>query len=117
MLDLAYGFSRAGDQQRFEDALQRSRVALDRLADLAFTNSYIDFVDSVYWAMMGDHGKALARLANSVDTGYLSGTRLSEGWGALNVLQGDPEYEAIQQRMFDHLNEERDELGLESMVI
>jgi hypothetical protein len=33
----------------------------------------------------------------------------------MSVFEGDPEYEAIQQRAFDHLNRERTELGLEPL--
>jgi hypothetical protein len=52
-------------------------------------------------------------LSTAVDAGLLVGTKFSDGWVAMKVMDGDPEYEAIQARMVEHLNAERAELGLE----
>jgi len=67
----------------------------------------------VYFTMAGERAQALVLLSDAVDRGFLMGTKFSFGWNALKVLEGDPEYEAIQARMFEHLNAERAELGLE----
>jgi TolB-like protein/lipoprotein NlpI len=116
MLDIAYSYSVTGNEQRFEDAMRRARAGLDELAALGFTNGYIDFINAVYHTMAGDHGQALKLLASAVDRHYLAGTKLSNGWSALKVLEGNPEYEAIQLRMIDHVNAERAELGLEPLT-
>ena len=56
-------------------------------------------------------------ISKAVDDGLLTGTKLSLGWSSLKVLEGDPEFEAIQVRMFEHMNAERAELGLEPVTI
>jgi TolB-like protein len=117
MLDLAYGFSVAGDQIRFGDAMRRSRAGLDRLASLGFSSAFLDLANGIYYAMAGDHEQAIRLLGSAVDRNYLSATKLSEGWTALEVLAGDPTYEAIQARMIESVNKERAELGLEPLKI
>jgi TolB-like protein/Tfp pilus assembly protein PilF len=117
MLDIAYAYSHVGNEERFEDAMQRSRASLDELAELGFTNSYLDFIGAVYATMAGDHPTAINLLTSAIDRGYFSAGKLSNGWQALAVLEGDPEYEALQARMMDHVNRERSELGLEPMSI
>ncbi len=116
MLDLAFALSEVGDQARFEQAMQYSRTGLERLSELGFTNSYLDMINAVYQTMAGDHQAAIDLLAKAVDGGYVSGsTRLSEGWAALDALKAEPEYQAVQAKMLDHLNAERAELGLEAL--
>jgi len=117
MLDIAFAYSHVGNVERFKDAMQRSRAGLDELAELGFTNSYLDFIGAVYATMAGDHAAAIDLLSSAIERGYLGGGKLSNGWRALAVLEGDPEYEAIQARMMDHINRERGELGLEPMTI
>jgi hypothetical protein len=39
--------------------------------------------------------------------------RISREYPYFRELDGTPEYEAIQQRMIEHLNRERSQLGLE----
>jgi TolB-like protein/tetratricopeptide (TPR) repeat protein len=112
MLDIAYAYSVAGNEKGFEDAMQRARASLDELVALGFNNSYVEFINAVYHTMAGDHDQALTLLASAIDHHYIAATKLSNGWSALKVLEGNPEYEAIQQRMIDHVNTERAELGL-----
>ena len=115
MLDIAYAYGAVGNQERFDDALSRSRKALDSLDELGFRNPNLTYMNGVYYAMAGDREQALTLLAEAVDSGVIQGMRLAEGWDGLRVLEGDPTYEAIQDRMLQHLNAERAELGLESI--
>jgi TolB-like protein/Flp pilus assembly protein TadD len=112
MLDLAYGFSVAGDQQRFEDAMQRARAGLERIEKLGFTNGGLDMLNAVYFTMAGDRDEAIRLLGSALDRHWLSGSRISDGWAALKALEGDPQYQAIEARMFVRVNEERAKLGL-----
>jgi TolB-like protein len=113
MLDIAYAYGFVGNQDRFDDAMGRSRKALDQLEILGFRNPYLIFTNAVYFAMTGDRERALSLLDTAVDRGVIPGTRLADGWDGLKVLEGDPTYEAIEDRMLQHLNAERAELGLE----
>ena len=116
-LDIAYAYSRVGNVERFDEAMERSRTGMDTLAELGFDNSYLDFINAVHAALAGDHDSAINRLTTAVDRGYLTAGKFSNGWEALAALEGDPQYEALQTRVLDHVNQERAELGLEPMSI
>jgi tetratricopeptide (TPR) repeat protein len=117
LLDLAYAYGHLGNEERYEDAMNRARAALDRIAELGFKNSFLTFSEAVWYTQAGERDKALALLSTAVDEGLLTGTKLAMGWSSLKVLEGDPEFEAIQARMFEHMNAERAELGLEPVTI
>jgi len=112
ILDIAYAYGSLGNQERFDEAMSRARASLDSLDELGFRNPGLEFINGVYYAMAGDREQALALISSAVGRGELNGTRLSDGWAGLKVLEGDPEYEGIQARMMQHLNAERAELGL-----
>jgi TolB-like protein len=116
MLDIAFAYGTVGNEERFNDAMKRSRSALDTIKALGFDNPYLTFFNAVYYTMSGDREQALQLLARAIDGGYLSGTSMRHGWSALEVLEGEPEYEAIQDRMIQHLNRERAKLGLEQLT-
>jgi TolB-like protein/Tfp pilus assembly protein PilF len=115
MLDIAYAYGATGNVDRFDDAMKRSRDALDTLAGLGYKGSWLTFNNALYFILAGERGKALVLLSDAVDTGLLLGVRFSRALSAMQVMDGDPEYEAIQARMFDHLNAERAKLGLEAV--
>jgi TolB-like protein/Flp pilus assembly protein TadD len=116
MLDIAFAYGSVGNEERFNEAMERFRVALDTLNELGFENPGLQFSEAIYFTMAGDRDKALELLAQSIDGGYLSGPDMTLGWSALDVLKGDPEFEAIQARMLQHINRERAELGLEQLT-
>jgi TolB-like protein len=113
LMNLAYAYGSMGNVERFEQAMTRSREALDTMLELGFNNPFVIFDEAVYFFMAGDRDKALVLLSDAVDAGLLAGTRFSDSWTALKSMDGNPEYEAIQARMVEHLNAERAELGLE----
>jgi hypothetical protein len=69
-------------------------------------------LEAVYATMLGDYETAIDRLGDAVDQGLIVGGKFTHGWRALAPLEGNPEFEAIQARMIEHLNAERAELGL-----
>ena len=113
LMDIAYAYGSAGNAEMFDDAMKRTRVSLDTLTELGARSSFFKFTEAVYFTMVGERDRAIVLLSNAVDAGLLMGTKFSDDWVALKVLDGDPEYEAIQARMVEHLNAERAELGLE----
>jgi len=113
LLDLAFAYSSVGNAQRFDEAMAHARSTFDAAHELGFKNFGLTFTEAVYFTLAGERDKALVLLSDAVDQGFLQGTKFSFGWDALKVLEGDPEFEAIQARMFEHMNAERAELGLE----
>ncbi|MEJ8569576.1 tetratricopeptide repeat protein [Elongatibacter sediminis] len=113
MLDIALAYSLTGNQARFDDAMARTRNGLDRLYAMGMQNDFLPLLDAVWHTLTGDPNGALELLDTAVDRGFIAAARLSDAWAALKALDGDPEFEGIQARMWEHLNEERAELGLE----
>lgn len=63
--------------------------------------------------MAGDFEASLDYLDRAISDGFITTLRITREWPALSPLEGDPRFEAIQARMIEHLNSEREKLGLE----
>jgi TolB-like protein len=113
LMDIAYAYGSVGNVQMFDQAMKRTRVALDALIEIGARDPFFKYTEVVYFTMVGERDRAIFLLSNAVDAGLLMGTKISDGWVAMKVMDGDPEYEAIQSRMVEHLNAERAQLGLE----
>ncbi len=117
MLDIAYAYGSVGNQNRFDEALVRGTLGarLRRRTGIQTTLGLISSMRSITrWP--GTRERALALISTAVDKGSSEWRAVERLAGpALKVLEGDAEYEAIQARMFEHLNAERKELGLEPM--
>jgi TolB-like protein/Tfp pilus assembly protein PilF len=110
--DIARAYGAVGNEGRFDEALARYRLHLDRLHELGFQGISLHWFEAVYFTMTGDHDRALDNLGQAVDAGFLSYPRMSRETVHFKPLEGDPEFEAIQARMVDHLNAERAKAGL-----
>ncbi|HKX55827.1 MAG TPA: tetratricopeptide repeat protein, partial [Xanthomonadales bacterium] len=113
MNDVALAYQRAGNQQKFDDAMFRVREAHDELARQGLVGDVFKINEATWYALAGDRPRALQYLAEVVDGGRIFSPRIATDFPAFRDLEGDPEYEAIQARMLEHLNRERAELGLE----
>lgn len=70
-------------------------------------------VKAAYEVMAGNIGQALIHIAGAIDGGVIVSAKISKEYPYFRELDGEPEYEAIQARMIEHLNQERKKLGLE----
>jgi TolB-like protein len=113
LMDIAFSYGSIGNAERFDKAMSLARGVLDARYDFGVKARFLTYNEAIYFTMMGDRDRALELLSTAVDAGLLVGTKFSDGWVAMKVMDGDPEYEAIQARMVEHLNAERAELGLE----
>ena len=117
MLDVALAYSRAGNQERFDDAMQRVFVVHEELKTQGVNNSNFFMNEASRLALAGELDSSLEFLDRAITLGKITTTRMTIGWPALEPLEGDPRYEAIQTRMVKHLNDERLKLGLEPAAI
>jgi TolB-like protein len=113
MLDIALAYRRIGNQAGFDEALQRLGKAVQKSVDEGMSGYWVAMNQAAYLALAGRREEALAALAKAIDEGFVSSLRIASEWPYLADLEGDPEYEAIQARMIEHLNRERQLLGLE----
>jgi TolB-like protein len=117
MTDLAYAFSRAGDQARFDQAMTILNESSLSSLEQGMRSGELLLVRAAYHTMAGEQEAALERLAQAIDGGLVVSTKISKQYPYFRELDGNPEYEAIQQRMIEHLNRERDKLGLEPVEV
>ena len=113
MNDVALAYRRTGNQAKFDDALLRVREAHDSLARQGVSGTGFLTNEAVWYALAKDRERALDYLAQAIDGGRIWGRRIAMTFPAFSDLEGDPEFEAIQNRMIEHLNRERSALGLE----
>jgi TolB-like protein/Tfp pilus assembly protein PilF len=115
MLDVALAYSRAGNQQRFDDALARVRRVSEELQAQGIDNPLFFMSEASHQALAGNLEASLEWLDRAISRGWISPLRIAQEWPSLEPLEGDPRYEAIRARMIEHLNIERAELGLEPL--
>ena len=113
MLDVALAYLRAGNQQRFDDALEHVRTVHESLLAQGVNGSIFLMHEAAYQALAGDLKASLGYLNRAISQGWVSTTKITLRWPALSPLEGNPQFEAIQARMIEHLNNERKKLGLE----
>ena len=113
MIAIARAYGVLGNENKFNDAMARVRAAHDRAIEQGTTPYWFFGDEARYYVLAGDREKAIQMLAQAAEKGMILTVRMAEVWPELSVFEGDPEYEAIQQRVFDHMSTERAELGLE----
>jgi TolB-like protein len=113
MADLAFAYRKAGNQDRFDAAMSRLAAANQLTLSQGMRGGDFLLVVAAQHAMAGDAEQALSRLAEAIDGGMIVSSKISEEYPYFRDLDGNPEYEAIQARMIEHLNRERAMLGLE----
>jgi TolB-like protein/Tfp pilus assembly protein PilF len=116
MLEIALAYRRAGQQERFKDAVNRVRRAHDSLIEQGLANGRFWLFEAYYYALIDDAEKTFELLAAAIDEGLIASVRISDDFPVFRELEGDPEYEAIQARMVEHLNTERASLGLDPIT-
>ena len=115
---IAYSYQRLGNMEKFNEALSRLKAALDYRREVGFDNSNLTYLEAVHAVLAGDDETALNSLAKSIEGFFVSDSpQLSEESPMFESLEGDPRYEAIQNRMVEHVNSERVKLGLEPVTL
>ena len=116
MAEIALAYRRAGRQDRFSEAMTRVRSAHDSLIEQSLANPSFWVYEAAYYALADNPDEALRHLAAAIDQGFIASTRITDDLPFFSNLEGDPEYEAIQARMVEHLNAERAALGLDPVT-
>ena len=113
MLDVAGAYARVGDEARFEEAMHRVRAAHDAAAlEYALDTSLLRN-EARYHALLGDSERAIDFLEQAVEQNTITSAPLHQIWPDLEVLRGEPRYEAILARLNERVESERAELGLD----
>jgi len=113
MLDIANAYSAVGNEAKFNDAMARIRVAHDRDNEHGVKSEWLALSEARYYVLAGDRDTAMEMLAEASENGLILGEKLERIWPEFAVFSGNPEYEVIQAEVFERVNTERAELGLE----
>ena len=113
MADIALAYRRAGNQARFDEAMAVLGAASKQTLAQGMQGGEFLMVLAAYHAMADEADQALHWLGKAIDGGLIVSSRISKEYPYFREFDGSPEYEAIQQRMIEHLNRERSQLGLE----
>ena len=117
MIDVALAYSRAGNQQRFSEAMEQVHRVHEDLLAKGVSNSIFFMNEASYLSLAGDYDASLDYLDRAITNGLTATIKISQERPYLAPLEGDPRFEAIQKRMVEHLNSERAKLGLEPATI
>ena len=115
---IAHAYRSTGDMASFDDAMTRLKASLEHQRSEGANNYLLMMTEVYYYMLAGDEDMTLTLLEQVAERKWTPfSPRLSNGHPVLKPLEGNPRYEAVQQRMLDHVNAERAELGLEPMVL
>ena len=109
---IAFCYQRLGNQEKFQEALSQFKAALDYQRHIGANNLSFAFAEAVYAVLAGDHETALSKLEKALEGGFTVNPKLSRTWPMFAPLDGEPRFEAIMNRMVEHLNSERAKMGL-----
>jgi tetratricopeptide (TPR) repeat protein len=113
---IAYAHQRTGNDEMFENAMQRYEAALDYQRQLGANNQHFAFAEALNAVLRGDHDTALLKLAAAIEGGVTFDPNLTNSWPMFEVLDDNPQFEAIMNDMTGHLNSERAKLDLEPIA-
>ncbi len=117
MVNLAQSYSQVGNEQKFNDVMQRARTSLEQQVKQDANNWILQDSRAVFAMLEGDREQALQLLEQLADMGGLPRTNFTGEFSVYAPLRGDPRFEAILQRLQEHLDSERAELGLATTAI
>ena len=109
---LTNAYAATGNQEVFQDALSRLKQNLGLQREQGADNPALLESEAYYLALSGDLEKALDKLEEALSRGWLSTPRIADSLPVFRELEGDPRFEALQQRMIAKLNAERAKLDL-----
>ncbi len=90
MLNVALAYSRAGNQQRFDDALEQVRTVHESLKAQGVKRSIFLMNEAAHQALAGDLEVSLDYLNRAISQGLITTTKITRWWPALSPLEGDP---------------------------
>ena len=115
MNNIALAYLKTGNDPRFRDAMERVRKAHEQAYAQGVESQSLHIQQAAYLAMRGELSRAIDYVERAVERGFGGPLRIAEFQPQLEPLEGDPRFEAIQDRMIAKVNAERAKLGLESV--
>ena len=112
MTDVALAYSRTGNQDRFDEAMQFIEQHTARLDEDGIDNIFLSVNRAMDYALVEEFDSAIAYLQDAAGRGWTSQGVLGEVQPALAVLADDPRYQEIEVALLDNMNRNREIVGL-----
>jgi TolB-like protein len=113
MLSVAYAYSQTGDDEKFDDAIARYRRAIEPIRAQGIDHRFLTFETAMYHAVTGDYDAALDALETIAGEGTFAMLPIAVSVPEFRPLVGNPRFVAVEKRMLDVVNAQREELGLD----
>ena len=113
MAEIAFAYSRTGNTERFEDALQRVALAHEKLQADGIDNWGELRQFAIYLAMAGRHEEAIDALENALKRGMQGFAPLAAASPMLAALADNPRFIEVEAQMIANVNADRAMLDLE----
>jgi len=117
LLNLAQAHGRLGNQQKFDEVMQRARDSLQQQQEEGAKNWVFENSRAIFAMLEGDREGAMGLLESCVAMGGLPRTDFRGEFSVFSPLSGEPRFEAAMQSMQDKLDTERKALGLDPASI
>lgn len=112
MADIALAYSRAGNERRFEDAMMLVESAYLTLTEQGIDNFGYELESAKFLALAGDYEGAISFIEQSIDGGLRDYAPLARQYPMLAPIASDARFIAAETLMVQHINEDRQKLGL-----
>jgi TolB-like protein/Tfp pilus assembly protein PilF len=112
LLHLALAFRSTDDMKQFDQAMSLAQTIVQRDIEQGYLNRFNSLTHALYYTMAGDYETAVEQVEQAFELGLFFSGDFTD-WPILKVHRGDPRFEAVQARMREHVNREREKLGLE----
>ncbi|MDH3265750.1 MAG: hypothetical protein OEM25_02185 [Gammaproteobacteria bacterium] len=112
MAEVALAYSRAGNQERFDEAMSFIERQVSRLDEQGVDNFLYSGNRAIEHALLGDIDGAIDHLRQAVSRGWATAGVPIEVVPAFAVLADDPRFLELKAAMLDNMNRDREFVGL-----
>jgi len=109
---IAHAYRELGNEEKFHDAMQRYKAALDAQITEGADNWVITRSRAQYAVLANDYEAAIRLMEKSFQQGAYLDTTNETAWPVFKPLNGDPRYEAAKTAMAMRFNEELQKMNL-----
>jgi len=113
MLSVVLAYSRTGNEDRFDDALDRYEQGIAQVKAQGADNRFLSFQSALYYSVAGNKERSLEVLEALAEEGMFVILPLGEWIPEFASIKSEPRFVAIENRMLEIVNGQRAELGLD----
>jgi len=101
MASIAYAYRETGDEEKFADAMNRYKAALNAQLAEGADNWVFNFSRAQYAILANNYETAIDLMEKAFEQGLYIDTTSKTAWPVLKPLNGDPRYEAAKATMLE----------------